>query len=374
MFNRSQFRRGLDVFDRDGQKIGDVSDVGPNYIHVPTGFLGLGGDLYIPFSAVDRVTDQGAYLNVSKNDIPSRNWTTAPAAAAAGVTAREAAAPREAAPAGAMPSEAVPRARGATISPEEARGHNLCDVNGKQVGSIAGVGPSYFHVVTGLLGLGQDLYVPIDSIDYCSRDCCYLNIAADDIRAKGWTTRPGAEAPTERRMGAAGAPAREGVTEAERGGVYRIPLREETVEVSRHREQVGEVVISKEVVEEQRTIEVPVAHEEVRIERHPVTGEAARSEEPITDESARQTIRVPIYEERIDVEKHPHIAEEIVVSPEEVTRRERVTETVRREVPRMRTTGEAEEFVEGEETIEGKPAERTPEEIERERRQRRAGE
>jgi uncharacterized protein (TIGR02271 family) len=361
MFNSSQFRRGLDVYDRDGQKVGDVSDVGPNYLHVSTGFLGLGQDLFIPYTAVDRVTDQGAYLNVAKNDFPMRNWAAAPTGAAAAGTM-----------AGAMPASTAPHQYGATISAEDARGHNLCDVNGKLIGAISSVGPTYFHVITGMLGLGQDLYVPIGAVDHCSKECCFLSIPSDQIVAQGWSTRPATEAaPPARAMESGARPADFG-PEAARG-TYRIPLREEEIEISRHLEKVGEVVISKDLVEEQRTIDVPVRREEVRIERHAVTGEAARSGTPITDESVKETLRVPVYEECVDVEKHARVSEEIVVSPEESTHQERITRTVRREVPRVETTGGAEQFLEGEELIDGKAnVQKTAEEIDKEQRQRRA--
>jgi len=366
MYDRSQFRRGLDVYDRDGNKIGDISDVGPSYLKISTGFLGLGQDLYAPFSMVDRVNDQGAHLNASKNELTSGSYSKPPVEAAAASAAG-------AAVAGATPPAAPAKPMGQTVTPEDVRGHNLCDVNGKPIGSISGIGRNYFHVVTGLLGLGQDLYVPIDAVDHCSSSCCYLNITTDELRSRDWTTRPAAETiPATERAATAGRPAE--TTPGPSGTVYRIPLREEEIEIHRHREQVGEVIISKDIVEEQRTINVPVSHEEVRIERHDVHG-AAENAGPITNESASETIRVPVYEERIDVEKRPHVAEEIVVSPEETTRQERVTETLRREVPRVRTTGEADEYVEGEEKIEGKPAiEQKAEEANREIRQRRAGE
>jgi uncharacterized protein (TIGR02271 family) len=204
-------------------------------------------------------------------------------------------------------------------------------------------------------------------------------MTVDEMKTRGWTTRPAAAAGGAAAAGAAAAaptarPAAPVPPEAGYGA-YRIPLREETVDISRHREQVGEVIVSKEVVEEQRTFNVPVSHEEVRIERRRVTG--AEEAGPITDESAAQTIRVPIYEERVDVEKHPHVVEEVVVSPEETTRQERVSQTVRREVPHVRTTGGAGEFVEGEEAIEGgtsdrESVEKVAEDVRREQ-ERRAG-
>jgi uncharacterized protein (TIGR02271 family) len=369
MYDRSQFRRGLEVYDRNGEKIGDISDVGSNYLHLSTGFLGLGQDHYFPFSMVDRVDDRGAHLNATKSELASRDWSKPPvetpstpissgAATAAGMM-------------GAASTAAASGIGGTTVTPEDVRGRNLCDVNGKQIGSISGVGRDYFHVITGLLGLGQDLYVPINAVDHCNQTCCYLSMTTEDVKGRGWTTRPTAEtfAGAER----AATAGRTCPPEAPRN-VYRIPLREEELEVHRHREQVGEVIISKDVVEEQRTINVPVSHEEVRIERRAVRG-GTGDVGPITDESTKETVRVPVYEERIDVEKHSRVAEEIVVSPEETTREERVTQTVRREVPHLSTTGEADEFVEGEETIEGKSAaERTAEDVTNQARKRAAGE
>jgi len=369
MFDRTQFRRGQDVYDRDNNKIGSVSDVGPNYIRVPTGFLGLGQDLYIPFSAVDRADDGSIFMNVTKDQISSRGWTHPPTAegTTTGTAGREMY--------GTMPAAGAAAAT-RTIAPEDARGHSMCDVNGKKIGDISGVGPHYFHVVTGLLGLGNDLFVPIDEVGHCSKDCCYLNIGYDAIQSRNWNQRP------EEEM-AAGRPPAEAVRSEMRpepehaGRTYRIPLREEEIEVHRHREQVGEVIVSKDVVSEQRTIDVPVTREEVRIERRAFHGQPGE----VPPGSQEGEIRVPVYEERVDVDTRNVVREEIVVEPEEVTRREQVTRTVRHEVPHVKTTGEAGEYVEGEENIEGRTAERTAEQraaderaAETEQKQRRVGE
>jgi uncharacterized protein (TIGR02271 family) len=224
-------------------------------------------------------------------------------------------------------------------------------VNGSNIGKVAGAGPNYLHVTTGILGLGENLYIPIESIDHCTRDCCYLNVTTDQVRRENWRERP----PEAR--AAAGAPAAptEGAPRT-----YRIPLREEDIEVHRHREKVGEVIITKDVVEERRTVDVPVERDEVRIERRRVEGPETGRETPIEAGTGEGPIRVPIYEERVDVEKHAHTVEEVVVSPEHVTREQQVTETVRREVPRVRTTGEAGEYVEGEENLENRPATERP--------------
>ena len=39
---KDQVREGMDVFDSENQKIGTLSKTAEGYLHVPTGFLGLG--------------------------------------------------------------------------------------------------------------------------------------------------------------------------------------------------------------------------------------------------------------------------------------------------------------------------------------------
>jgi len=169
-------------------------------------------------------------------------------------------------------------------------------------------------------------------------------VTTDQVRGQNWRDRP-----TGTRTSAAGTTAAP-LEGAQR--TYRIPLREEEIDVHRHREKVGEVIISKEVVEERRTIDVPVQRDEVRIERRRFEGQDTGADTPIEAGTGEGPIRVPIYEERVDVSKHAHTVEEVVVSPEHITSEQQVTETVRREVPRVRTTGEAGEYVEGEEKFE----------------------
>mgnify|MGYP000008795303 CR=1 FL=1 len=92
-----QLREGMDVFDVDGEKIGTIGEVYPadtlgetamtgatttaqeGHLKVDTGFLGLGKDLYIPFSAIREVTADGVYLNVEKEGIDGMGWDVAPA-------------------------------------------------------------------------------------------------------------------------------------------------------------------------------------------------------------------------------------------------------------------------------------------------------
>jgi len=106
-----------------------------------------------------------------------------------------------------------------------------------------------------------------------------------------------------------------------------IQLREEELEARKRRVQTGEVTVGKEVITEERSIDVPVTREEVYIERTPVDREATGS----VDMDDDQTIRVPVMEEEVEVGKRAVVTEEISVGKRVVQDTERVSGTVRRE-------------------------------------------
>ncbi len=117
-----------------------------------------------------------------------------------------------------------------------------------------------------------------------------------------------------------------------------LRLREERLNVNKERVQAGEVRLHKEVVAEQKDIAVPVTHEEVVVEVHPVTGAAMQDNTPIgTDE----TIRVPVTDERVNVTKQTVVTGEVEIGKREVQETRRVTDTVRREEVRVEQEGNA---------------------------------
>ena len=116
----------------------------------------------------------------------------------------------------------------------------------------------------------------------------------------------------------------------------RLQLREEQLQARTTPVEKGEVTIGKEVVEERRTVDVPVTREEVYVERRPVERQA--SEHPI--DASNRSIEVPVREERVEVEKTPVVYEEVGVGKREVTETQQVSETVRREEARIEHEGE----------------------------------
>ena len=117
----------------------------------------------------------------------------------------------------------------------------------------------------------------------------------------------------------------------------RIELREEELRAEKERVQAGEVRLRKEVVEEEKTIQVPVTHEEVVVEKHSVGGRRP-AEGNIGDD---EEIRIPLMEEEVHVEKTPVVREEVSLRKQQVQDTERVSETVRREEAWVDSTGEA---------------------------------
>jgi len=115
----------------------------------------------------------------------------------------------------------------------------------------------------------------------------------------------------------------------------RVQLREEQLQVNKQPVQTGEVGIRKEVVTEQKSINVPVNREEVVIERRPVSGEV--SNEPISE---GETIRVPVSEEQVNVSKQTVATGEVAIGKRQVQETQQVSEAVRREKAHIEREGD----------------------------------
>jgi uncharacterized protein (TIGR02271 family) len=72
-------REGMNVYGSDGDKVGEVDAVEPDYFVVRKGFF-FPEDHYIPRSAIANFDEDNIYLNYTKDEVLSQNWTTAPEA------------------------------------------------------------------------------------------------------------------------------------------------------------------------------------------------------------------------------------------------------------------------------------------------------
>ncbi len=114
-----------------------------------------------------------------------------------------------------------------------------------------------------------------------------------------------------------------------------LRLREERLNVTKERVQAGEVDVHKEVVTEQKTLNVPVTHEEVVIERHAVTG-GQIDNTPIGE---GEIIRIPVSEEQVNVTKNTVVTGEVAIGKRAVQETQQVTDTVRHEEARINQEG-----------------------------------
>jgi len=118
-------------------------------------------------------------------------------------------------------------------------------------------------------------------------------------------------------------------------GERRIQLRGEMLRTYKDRVQRGEVRLRKDVVTESKTVDVPVTHEELVIERKASGGQPASGEIGSDEE-----IRVPLSEERVRVEKQPIVNEEVRVGKRQVQGSKQVSDQVRREELRVDKEGD----------------------------------
>jgi uncharacterized protein (TIGR02271 family) len=106
-----------------------------------------------------------------------------------------------------------------------------------------------------------------------------------------------------------------------------LTLSEEELAVDKHRVPAGEVRVWKTVETEHVRENVPVMHEEVVVERHPITnGMRADSADIGEDE-----ITIPVTEEEVVAEKRAVVKEEIVARKREVEENRTVEADLRQE-------------------------------------------
>ena len=105
---------------------------------------------------------------------------------------------------------------------------------------------------------------------------------------------------------------------------------EERLNVGTQRLESGRVRLRKHVVTERETVNVPVSHEEVRIEREPIT-DANRGDALAGPDLSEEEHEVVLTEERPVVQKETVPVERVRLDKETVTENRQVTEDVRHE-------------------------------------------
>jgi uncharacterized protein (TIGR02271 family) len=199
--------------------------------------------------------------------------------------------------------------------------------------------PTFVTVSTGLFGTREtfvplrdareengDLYVPYtkDFIkDAPNMDPDEHLSEEEQDRLYAYYEGGGAGTAETETAGAAGAAGTDRDTETE----AEVIRREEQLKVGKETQERGRARLRKYVTTETETVQVPVAREEVRVERTPVSEGEEVSGAPLGEEEAEVTL----HEERPVVSKETVGAEKVSLSKETVEDTERVQEEVTKE-------------------------------------------
>ena len=210
-------------------------------------------------------------------------------------------------------------------------GMDVFDSNNDKVGSVEEIYDAatpesrtggYFRVPTGFLGMGETRHIPFSAIRDIRGDDIYLNVTKDRLDDRDYKEAPvKIDDDDERHTTSPRASEHSGEK------IQRLQLREEVLVPRTRSVQTGEVEVGTRIVTEKQTIEVPVSHEEVTVERRAV--DRRPTDQSINEQ--RETITVPVHGEEVTVDKQTVVYEEVDVTTRDVRGTERVSETVRRE-------------------------------------------
>lgn len=232
-------------------------------------------------------------------------------------------------------------------------GTPVYDIDGSKVGEVTrhDMQGGYLDVKKGLI-FTRDVYIPLSAIGQRTTDGIYLNMPKDELRSQNWDTPPNDTQPlntgvVNRDQNAAMTqPTDASVNQAPlntagnqydtagqhptpvRDGDIAVPVREEELIAQKTQQEAGRVHVSKDVVEEQQTLNVPVTREEVRVERVPMQGQSG---DIGPDAFQDRDIDVPVMGEQVTAEKRAKVNEEIHLHKRAVTENQQVSDTVRKE-------------------------------------------
>lgn len=72
----ADLKSGWAVVGNDGRRVGEVREVGQNYILTST--AGLASDLYVPASAIANVELEVVHLSITQRDVADMGWEQPP--------------------------------------------------------------------------------------------------------------------------------------------------------------------------------------------------------------------------------------------------------------------------------------------------------
>jgi uncharacterized protein (TIGR02271 family) len=197
---------------------------------------------------------------------------------------------------------------------KEARG-----INNEVLGEVQEVGDTYVLVQKGFINK-EKFYVPQNEVESYDGNTLRFKLSEEEIKSKySGDSPPSLTTNTEKDH------------EEEESESTRVPLIEERLNISKRDVTYKEATLTKEPVIETKTVEVPLTHEELVVERRPAsesTTSAGDLKPPVT---SKEEIKIPLKKEEIEVIKQPYVKEEVVLKKRRVTETKTITEEVKSE-------------------------------------------
>src|SRR6476620_194219 len=225
-------------------------------------------------------------------------------------------------------------------------GDDVIAADGDKVVNLAVIHGTYVVVEKGFF-FPRDYYIPFSTVAnyYPGDGKIFLSVTRDAAFNSGWDQKPDLAADsgtyaagttrdtraTDMNSATTGRTrdtyATDRTTEMSDQDHISVPVREEELIPTKTVRQAGQVRVNKDVVEEEREIDVPVTEERIKVTRRAVdqvadTGDVAFQEESFED---------PVRTEDVGVDKVVRVAEQVDINKEAVQGTKRVSGTVRKE-------------------------------------------
>src|ERR1051325_8208802 len=203
---------------------------------------------------------------------------------------------------------------------KEARGNGDEDL-----GEVQEVGENYVLVQRGMINKDK-FYIPKDQVESYDGSVLRFKISEEDAKSRFLRDSPPSSTTANEGLNAA-RKAEETTT--------TVPITEERLDASK-RESISEATITKEPVTETKTVDVPLTHEEISVERRPASG-STKAERPV---QSKTETKVPLKQEEVQVTKQPYVKEEVSVKKKPITETRTVTDKVTSEKVKVKGTDE----------------------------------
>jgi uncharacterized protein (TIGR02271 family) len=197
---------------------------------------------------------------------------------------------------------------------KEARG-----INDEDLGEVQEVGDTYVLVQKGLINK-EKFYVPQTEVESYDGNILRFKLSEEEIKSKySGDSPPPLTTNTEND------------NEEEESESTRVPLVEERLNISKRDVTYKEATLTKEPVTETKTVEVPLTHEELVVERRPASESTISASDLKPPVTSKEEIKIPLKKEEVEVKKEPYVKEEVVLKKRRVTETKTVTEEVKSE-------------------------------------------